>query len=1323
MSHLRSFLIQLLITLLMAVVLLSAYVIGGRLVLMPALETQKHRLETLLAEQIGQTVTIGRMKGGWSFFSPVLAMKEVSVGEGDTRLEIGTVSAELDLSSTLYHRLPVFKRILVDRVDLQVHQEYINQFNLRNPLQGGSGKMPDLSALKKRPAWLDWLERQDNIILRDWKVINQHPDDVTETLMIRRVAWRNQGQQHSLEGDIAWGLDEGLADIFVSADIHGPLWPLGQQDGDIYLLVDQQQWSRWVPETLPRDLTIRSMRASLEGWLSLADGDLKSLYIRAVVPEFSVEAPDNTLALTNGTLMISGERRNEDWHLQILPRFSEPLPVREIRLSSVRLDDDRGWNLRVPSADLAEASQFLLDFNLMPEPFDRYLENLAPTGQGENVRLSYLFRAGEFDMRANVSDFSVQPYKGIPALARADGEVHLQKLGGVARIRDNDLTMHLPDIYQPQWDLTNASADFYWKIEPELFRLHLQDLDAHLDDTRVRGELALRIPREVFNVENYIALQLGVEEGPVGLQQKLVPDIIDPAINDWLDTSLLEGRLTDVGFVLSGTLGDNTPDNSMTTQLALQAEQAKLNYLDGWPLVTDVRGSVYLDAPDVDVSVLEGHTLGGTIVDQSGEVTIRSRGDDVMLHVEGRLEGRASEALSYLQTTPLAEVLDGALETWKASGQATTDLRLDVSLSDDNSDPQVDLTTQLRDTRLQITDIDMNLQSLNGALSFNSDTGLWADALEGQLFGGPVTMKVSSQVTPDTYLITLSGEGEAQWTALSPWFDLFLLDPISGSLTYHSEVFIDPEADEPVQILLESDLVGTQIDLPFPMGKVAEQPRSLTALIRSGDETRFNINYDHLVRTALTLDAANNTPRGEVLIGGEPPEHTSGTGIAIRGHLDERIYAEPWWDAFDHLLTLSDEADAKARAAGEVFVTDSLGNTNPVASLDLSFADVDVYDYPSGPMTVTGTQTRGQWDIRADSDLVAGDVTLPADTAAPLILALDYVRLPAEDESAEISADAGTATPDPMAIPPDPLADVLPTDVVAMDVSLQEFYYGTRNLGSWQVNARPVEQGVRVNFLDTDMKGVHITGPMDWQIVNGEQTTQLAGLELKASNVQEVQKAFRQQAIIKGKDMDSQVNLTWLGSPLGFNTQTLNGTVAMRIREGSVDLEGAAAMRAVGTLNVNALFRRLRLDFSDVVNSGMAFDTLKGKAEITQGLLTLAEPVMLEGPGGKLLTSGTANLNSGELDMKLAVTFPITGTLPLVAVLAGFAPPVAASIYVTERLVGDELERFTSASYSIKGTVSQPDVQLNKAFDNSVDGKKSRSFMDRFLSIFGLEND
>ena len=183
---------------------------------------------------------------------------------------------------------------------------------------------------------------------------------------------------------------------------------------------------------------------------------------------------------------------------------------------------------------------------------------------------------------------------------------------------------------------------------------------------------------------------------------------------------------------------------------------------------------------------------------------------------------------------------------------------------------------------------------------------------------------------------------------------------VGGRLAYHSEVFIDPGAEDSVQILLESDLTGTSVDLPFPMGKTADEPRPLTALVRAGNETRMNIKYGNLVRTALTLDAETSAPRGQVVIGGAAPQHTDTTGISILGHIDQTIYAEPWWDTFDRLLTLSEAADAEARAAGDVVITDSLGNTNPVALVDLALADVDVYDYPSGPTHVTGNQLRGQ---------------------------------------------------------------------------------------------------------------------------------------------------------------------------------------------------------------------------------------------------------------------------------------------------------------------------------------------------------------------------
>ena len=193
-------------------------------------------------------------------------------------------------------------------------------------------------------------------------------------------------------------------------------------------------------------------------------------------------------------------------------------------------------------------------------------------------------------------------------------------------------------------------------------------------------------------------------------------------------------------------------------------------------------------------------------------------------------------------------------------------------------------------------------------------------------------------------------------------------------------------------------------------------------------------------------------------------------------------------------------------------------------------------------------------------------------------------------------------------------------------------------------------------------------------------------------------------------------------SLLYIDLDTLNGLASLRIRDGSMAAEGTGALKAFGALNFNAISRRLMLDFSDIYQEGVAFDTLKGKARIENGVMTLTEPLTMDGPGGTFLTSGSTNLVDETLDMKMVVTFPVSSTLPVVALLAGMAPPVAASIYVTEKLIGDELARFTSARYNVNGTWEQPDLKIDKAFNDNIEGKKKRGFWQRIISVLDVFN-
>jgi len=53
-------------------------------------------------------------------------------------------------------------------------------------------------------------------------------------------------------------------------------------------------------------------------------------------------------------------------------------------------------------------------------------------------------------------------------------------------------------------------------------------------------------------------------------------------------------------------------------------------------------------------------------------------------------------------------------------------------------------------------------------------------------------------------------------------------------------------------------------------------------------------------------------------------------------------------------------------------------------------------------------------------------------------------------------------------------------------------------------------------------------------------------------------------------------------------------------------------------------------------------------------------------------------------------------------------------------LVGDQIEKFTSATYKLSGTWDEPKLDLMKRFDNDIEGKQDRSFWYRMKDFFGV---
>ncbi len=1356
---------QIWITVIVALVLLAVYSGVGRQ-LIPLVSTWQPDLEDTLEALIGQPVDIASLEGDWRFLFPIVRLRDVNIGTDavhqDSGIRIDRIELELDPGMSLYHRMPVFRRIEIDGVSASIDHKpdgwYLSS-DWRvsaSASEAAASEFPPSSApqnpvavdnSQQRPFWLRLIEQQQRMEIRNWHVTVEGAPGQFDQLHIGEMQWRHQGNSQSVTGELSWG-QEALAKTRIRALLHGQLWPWKHQSGKVFLEMAPQSWERWIPD-LSDSLAVKQLEAGAAVWLSVDQGDLKTLYADVSMPRLALTSEHNAVDVEHGRIQLAAKHNGNDWHLKVLPELGGVLPFDDFSISSIDLRGRRSWQVGIPQLHVGKARSFLTDHRLFPDRIHRYLANLKPDGELEQVRISILpgeeNKATALDIRAHARQVTIQPYRGIPGVKPVDGEVHLSPRLGRFDFRDQATSVNLVGVYDKPWVLDRASGTVRWRIAPEASQVWLEGFRGHSAGLDLSSELTMYLPARTSARETRMRLLLGVPEASAEDKHRLLPNLLDDGVYSWIDQAIVKADLLNGALLLDGVLEEGRPDNSLTTQLGLTFKRGQLEYLQGWPVLDALHGSLQLDTPNLSVDLMSGKTLGGELQRNSGRVRLVTGKDKVTwLTVSGGLSGDSSEALRYFRETPLQDVVNHAFDHWRGTGPVTSSFWLNMPLVEEPVEPTVRLKAWLDHNALWIDDLNLAFQNLDGDIHFDSQKGLFSEQLTGRVFGGNFSASIDS-VSDDTGVtIALEGGGEARWADLKRWMPLFLMDPVSGNLDYLASLNIDTRTDQLV-FDVQSTLAGTQIDYPAPFNKAADDGSSpLNLRIEPGRETRITLNYDDRIRGVFAMDG-DGLNRGQVYLGGNQPFLGSDAGVTILGRINEPVSAEAWWDAWLRLAPLAEaqslessskttvtptnEAAVSVSPGGRSASDDTPGVApNPLQSVDLTLANLTAWTLPAGETRVQATQNWGEWLFSVESSLTKGTVLIKP-TDDPLDINLDYLHLPAPDDSNDVASTGNTEPVDVLGpsdalqhiLAEDSLVDMMPGDLLPMTLSMDEVFVGGWNLGRWQLSSQPIENGMAISILDSDLKGLSFTGDVRWLKEEAGHGTYVDLLNVKGKELAKVQKSFRQEVIIEGEKLTTAAKLSWKGSPMAFNTESLDGLVSLKIENGTWKTEGAGALKAFGALNFKSISRRLQLDFSDLYQSGLAFDVTRAKATLKQGQLTFAEPLVVDGPGAKFLASGMTNLNDETLDMKLAVTFPVTGSLPLVAVLAGFAPQIAGAIYVTEKLIGDELEQFTSASYDVAGTWSKPDMKIRNAFDNQVDGKRVRSFKERFLSIFGLE--
>jgi uncharacterized protein YhdP len=153
----------------------------------------------------------------------------------------------------------------------------------------------------------------------------------------------------------------------------------------------------------------------------------------------------------------------------------------------------------------------------------------------------------------------------------------------------------------------------------------------------------------------------------------------------------------------------------------------------------------------------------------------------------------------------------------------------------------------------------------------------------------------------------------------------------------------------------------------------------------------------------------------------------------------------------------------------------------------------------------------------------------------------------------------------------------------------------------------------------------------------------------------------------------------------------LSGSASLRIADGRVASVEPGAGRILGLMSLAHLPRRLSLDFHDVTDEGLAFDSITGRFVLLDGT-AYTDNLTLRGPASEIGIAGRTSLGERTYDQTAVVTGQLGAWLGVAGVLAG-GPAVGAALLLFSQIFKEPLKGVARGYYRITGPWQEPEVR------------------------------
>ncbi|MBK9326634.1 MAG: TIGR02099 family protein [Thiobacillaceae bacterium] len=1211
---------------------------------MPNISGYEGLLEDAAGKALGQPVDIGRLEADWHGLNPRVTLRQVRMlPPGGAPLVLPRVEAVWSWLS-----LPLLDARLaslnIDQPSLAIRRDasgVITVAGIPVNVPGTPSPFPD------------WLLRQPRIVVKDAQVtwLDEQLDMPPLTYSRVRLLVENRFGRHRFGGiaqpDAAAARRLELRGDFKGRSIHD--W--SNWVGEAYARVDgarMESWGRWVPWAQEG---VKSGVGDLRFWLTLNSGVVTSLTgdarLRQVAISLQKDLPDMAFDSLDGRVGWSRDKDGHSFFVEKL-RFKRPgaavADPASLRISLT--PDGRGGFARIgATASNLRLEAFTALTGALPLPRRGHdlIEALNPRGLVESAE-AHWGGGGDYSLKARLREGGAQAYKDFPGFSGLSARIQASQDGGNIDLEGGSPTLDWPQVFRESLGFTRLDASVAWKIQDRGIRLDFE-LDRIVNaDLDGMAEGWIDLPNAG---PPQVDIRAHLRHGEATAVHRYLPHKVSGNAYEWLKDSLRGGHSDDVRLTLKGAL-DRFPfdQGGGTFNIAINMVDGVLDYAPDWPRITNIRGKLVFHDKAMTLEATSGNILATRIGPVRVVIPDLVHTHDEIVLIDGRAQGETRAFLDFIRQSPVHGYTDGFTETFKATGDGELAIRLRLPVRN------LDTTTvsgnfSLRDNRLDPGGDLPVLESVTGTLSF-TDKALQARGIRIRVLGQPAVVDIgnagASPGEPGGKIgIRVAGRIDAE--ALKPHLPGPLAARVSGATDWRANIGMN--ANHKTEFSVESDLTGLRVDLPAPVGKNAADAMVLRVVKLPGGGKPDSLQARYGDQISLRAELADNAPRKiNVRLGPGDAPPPGEDGVWIAGNL--RFLDVDAWRS----LSLYDSQSGPAfREASITF--------NELRVMNRRLHDTHLRLRPSG---------NGSNLMVAGREIIGEITTVPDGKTVRILANLKRLILP-DPEPGAVSD-----TPPP------------PTNLLALELVADKFAWQGRELGELRLRMSPAQGGLKLDTfrLNTpearlELKGVVADHP--------RRPTRL-DIKLDSDSLGKLLAQFDKPGRVGGGALRIAGNLNWTGGLEHFDLAALSGKLNVAVKQGQflkVDPRGA---KLLSILSLQALPRRIALDFRDVFSEGFTFDEIAGDIHLENGS-AYTKDLRMDGPAARVSMSGVVDLSRESQNLRVSIQPRLDDSLAVAGALLG-GPVVGLGTLIAGKVLKDPVGQATTFEYIVAGTWDEP---------------------------------